>query len=322
MIESLADLLFDSAPWRPGRNRDAALALLLGLHACLSLMVAAGAAALIPRRGLFARRRLLLLFLAIGYGLPGLGYITVLWFALLLRRAPEKLDPDRLQQLTLPDFDPHQRIGHGFRQAGIRAFLGNTAAPTDNRLRALVALQNLSGRLTTPLLRSVLADANEDLRLLAYGMLDAREKTLNAAIHDARTRLSYARDIDDRRLLARKLSDLYWELVHQELVQGDLRRHALDESWRYALEAIDDRDAALALRLGRIAQQQHRPDVAQTYFERALALGMPGTRVLPYLAELAFEQGDFATTRARLARLAGVSVLPRLEPVVAYWSRA
>ncbi|MEZ5627663.1 MAG: hypothetical protein R3E34_09070 [Rhodocyclaceae bacterium] len=44
--------------------------------------------------------------------------------------------------------------------------------------------------MASPLLRDLLGDDSEDLRLLAYGMLDHKEKTLNAQIHAEHRRLA------------------------------------------------------------------------------------------------------------------------------------
>jgi hypothetical protein len=41
--------------------------------------------------------------------------------------------------------------------------------------------------------------------------------------------------------------------------------------------------------------------------------------VLPYVAELAYDQGDYATTRALLSRLTPDASLHRLAAVLRYW---
>ena len=53
-----------------------------------------------------------------------------------------------------------------------------------------------------------------------------------------------------------------------------------------------------------------------------LALGLPATRVLPYLAEARFEQRDFAGASQLVHQLSAWNSLPRLRPIVDYWTRA
>ena len=61
------------------------------------------------------------------------------------------------------------------------------------------------------------------------------------------------------------------------------------------------------------------PATAQAYAQ-ARELGLPATRVLPYQAELCFDRKDFAQARALMQELGQWSALPRLHPVVDYWS--
>ena len=46
----------------------------------------------------------------------------------------------------------------------------------------------------------------------------------------------------------------------------------------------------------------------------------PATRVLPYQAELCFERRDFAGARRLMLELANWGSLPRLRPVINYWT--
>ncbi|MEF8723878.1 MAG: hypothetical protein V5B30_15205 [Candidatus Accumulibacter delftensis] len=48
---------------------------------------------------------------------------------------------------------------------------------------------------------------------------------------------------------------------------------------------------------------------------------MPKTRIVPYLAEVAFATGDYDEVRALMGDLDNWQSLPRLQPVIAYWSR-
>lgn len=305
---------------------DQRLAWYLLVHLGASLLLAAATAALLPAGPPRQRLRLLLLMAACCYGVPIAGFVGVAVGTLLLRvyRSPQARPA--FESLQLPAFDPHQRPQAGFRQSGLRSFLGNSAVPINARIGAMTALQYVSGRVSTPLLRDVLSDPSEDIRLLAYGMLDNQEKRINRAIDEELKALAELPAGDSRARLdvTQRLSDLYWELVYQELAQGDLRDYAIAESRRYCqivLAAAPD-NAALQLRLGRLLHETGDLDGADRAYRRALELGLPATRVLPYQAELGFERRDFATTARLMNELANWASLPRLRPVIDYWTNA
>lgn len=308
-----------------GGSDERALLLYLLAHAGASALLSLIAIALLPQHLAKPRLPILLLMFGTSYAIPVLGILAVIGGTLLLHALPAIRRGDAFRAIELPEIDPHQRPGSGFRQAGMRSFLSNTQAPVATRLRALVALQNVSGRVASPLLRDVLTDPSEDIRLLAYGMLDNKEKHINHAIHSESTRFGAAKaGTAERAEAAKRLADLYWELIYQELAQGDLRLHALQQSLHYtqiSLEQTPD-DAGLHLRHGRLLQSLGEARPAQAAYDRALALGLPKTRILPYLAEVAYDIGDFATVCALMNELGDWQSLPRLQPVIRYWNRA
>jgi len=321
---ALSALALELAAWTGalrGESSDAALLAYLAGHAVAGALMALLFLRLLPAPLQQPRRPILLLLFGIGFAVPLLGFVGIAAAVVALRSQRAAPRPAAFRAVPLPAIDPHQRPGSGFRQAGLGSFLANSHAPEGTRLRALVALQNVPGRLASPLLRNVLADPCEDIRLLAYGMLDGQEKRLNDLIHQERTRLAEGDD-DSRADATQRLADLYWELVYQELAQGDLRTHALQQSLMHTLATLErDSDAAaLHLRLGRLRQMLGEAAGAHAAYQRALALGMPRTRITPYLAELEYDARRFAAVRAHMAELGGWASLPRLRPVIRYWS--
>jgi len=316
-----------SGPLLLGGQTDSALASYLLVHALACVMLSLFLFPLLSTRQARPRLAIVLLMMVCSYAVPIAGFLGVLAAALVLRLYRKPATHTDFESLQMPEFDQHQRRQGHFRHAGLRSFLGNIHAPIQSRLRAMVALQYVSGRTASPLLRTVLSDPSEDLRLLAYGMLDTLEKRVNSSIDAELSTLHAAQEAAGNAALrtlesAQRLSDLYWELIYQELVQGDLRKHAIKESLRYCDWVLAEQtdNAQLCLRRGRLLHEQKRPDEAAQAYAQARELGLPATRVLPYQAELCFDRKDFAQAHALMQELAQWSALPRLRPVVDYWS--
>lgn len=272
---------------------------------------------------------MLALMAVCSYAVPLAGFIGVFLGTLVLRVYRAARPIEDFQSVHLPEFDLHQRIQSGFRQTGLRAVLGNSEVPARSRMRAMVALQHMPGRISSPLLRNVLNDSSEDLRLLAYGMLDALERNISRSIDKELDTLREAEEKEGADPLgptglqaAEKLSALYWELVYQNLAQGDMRNYAISESLRFCERVLaqQPQHPQHNLRRGLLLHALGRMDEAEQAYARAQQLGLPATRVLPYLAELSFEQRDFAKTRQLMQQLDEWSALPRLRPVIDYWS--
>lgn len=234
------------------------------------------------------------------------------------------------------------------RAAGLlRAGAANAAASDMRRLAALAGLEAMPARSTGPLLRALLEDSVEDVRLLAYGMLDAAEQRLTRQILQAQDCLHALADGDPagRAAAHERLAQLHWELVYQNLAQGDVRGHTLEQADRHAeaaLQALSEAPGATTLYVraadgsgvaspaaglwqlrGRLALARRDPAAARAALQRAIALGFPRERAWPLLAEAAYLEGDFAAARAAMQGLrqaASLPALPQLQPVLRYWT--
>jgi hypothetical protein len=270
-----------------------------------------------PRWPLYAMLWLACTFVPVAGGLiVCIGWASASWFP----ASPDDHEPGIVPS---PQFVSHllSRVAPG-SGARLQAQLANPRVAAQDRLSALVAIQGMPTRATGTLLRDLLSDPLEDVRLVAYGTLDRTEQDIQARIMTATAALDQESDPAERYALNRQLAELHFELIYQDLVHGPMYRHALEEADRYAQEALrfDPRDAALWVIRGRLALADNlviRPDYC---LQRALACGFPRDRLVPWLAEAAFQRGDYARVRELLSSLGPAAAQSVLKPVVRYWS--
>jgi hypothetical protein len=162
----------------------------------------------------------------------------------------------------------HSYLGPGALAARLRF-----AREPAERVRAVLATRRLEGARATPLLRASLRDPHEDVRLLAYALLEDRERQGDAAIRALLAALAAAAP-DRRATVHEQLADAYWELCYQGLVAGEMEAFVLSR----ALEHLDaatgeapERAARWLLR-GRVLLRQGRQR------PRAAALEEPALR--------------------------------------------
>jgi hypothetical protein len=212
-----------------------------------------------------------------------------------------------------------------FRGLSVRQLLVDVHAAATLRTRALNAIAAKPARIAGDLLRRLLSDPVEDLRLVAYGLLDAQEKVLRGRIAEQDALLAEidATPRDDwtgrasRAEVRRHLAELHFELVYQSLVQGDVREHTLARAIEHAEAAIalDPTDGGLRQLLARM-HLERGDDLLQ-----AAEHGLPLQRVRPYLAEMAFLRRDWALVREEMGRIDPLTVTPRMAALVRYWRR-
>jgi hypothetical protein len=262
--------------------------------------------------------RLAYLF-ALNMTMPVAGLASLALGQYLAKRFTLPRHDDNIATLDEPCFTLHRdREGYSFRGGEVRARLLNKDTPSNQKMGALASIQETPARVTRDILHGLLTDSCDDIRLLAYGILDGKEKEVTHRILQLEDRLarcgrSEAKDAHHQ------MTELYWELIYQSLVQGDLLAHAAEQMRTHARLVLEHGDdASIWFLLTRLELAMNNPDAAQLAFDHACRCCCAPERLLPYLAELRYLQRRHLDVRATLLRLAGMGV-PSLEPAMRYW---
>ncbi|BEV71943.1 MULTISPECIES: lipopolysaccharide assembly protein LapB [unclassified Paludibacterium] len=295
---------------------------MLLLQALAALLATPATLTLLPRR--FKHRQALTgLFLwCYLFAVPIGGLLLTCGAIALASRLPAEPEDLPIELTWAPTFLAPQASTSFGRGAHLKSVLQSQGAASSFRMTALMAMQAMPMRTVSPLLRTMLDDQFEDIRLLAFWMLDRQEKELTQKILDQLPRLKLTLSKSERYRVNKELALLYNELVYSYLVQGDVYRHAAREADRYAAEALAlmPGDASLWRLRGRLALDRGDTASATTMLDLAMVHGFERLRLLPYLAEVAYLDKDYAQVKALLAAQPLSSALPVMQPVIRYWS--
>ncbi|MFO1390745.1 MAG: hypothetical protein U1E94_00760 [Agitococcus sp.] len=279
---------------------------------------------LLPKNYQQPRVWVMLLLFNLSFFIPVIGLFGFAIGSLIANWLPFFRTEHRFQAVESPHYEmPKHAVEAGLRSGRVRQQLSDKNTPVELRMKALLALQSMPARHASGILREALSDSSDDLRLLAYGMLDSREKQLTHRIQEALHTYQQASSSAERYLPARELAELYWELVYQNLVQGDMRSFALEQVQKYANEVLKEKvkDAGLWSISGRMWTIRGDYIRATGCFSTAIKQGFPLARAEPYLAELAFLRQDYQTTRRIMKNLSERGGSRPLLMASDYWSK-
>ena len=295
------------------------------VHGVASLLLAAFVSAALPSHLRRPVPAVILLLFGFSFFIPVLGLIGQVVAVLVARFLP-RIVPE-LPYAEIPpiefEFPPREiRERTKYGQGGLTSRLKDSGVPKETRFKSLLALQGMPPKIANPLLQEMLGDTADEVRLVAYGILDNQEKNINQHIHDELEKLQDADSPDMELIALRRLAELYWELVYGGLVHGDVRDHAMGETDRYLTQAmrIAPEDAGLWFLKGRMLLFKRDP-AAEAALHRAVANGLEESRVLSYFAQIAFERRDYKEVRRIFSSLSESQYAARLRPAVRYWSR-
>lgn len=250
-------------------------------------LAALAAASLFARalhvRGSADHRAAFLHAFCVCFFLPVAGQVLLLCVSAASKVFQPRAHDSQFAEVEKPRFDSvksHVAYGAAVR---LRARLDAHDAGVADRISAVVALRFLPTRITSGMLRELLSDPIEEIRLLAYGIPNAAEDAVAQKILEATERLEKTASVPEKARLTASLAELHWELIYQNLVHGELRTHTLArvEDQARATLALDDRQGAMWYLLGRVALQKGNPEDAESCMRHAETCRFPPSACCP-----------------------------------------
>jgi tetratricopeptide (TPR) repeat protein len=224
--------------------------------------------------------------------------------------------------VRLPEYDVQGKDLNRSGQGAIRSRL-TTNVPGDIRMQSLLSLQAVPSRVSNPILENLLGDSTDDVRLVAFGMLDSEEKKISVLIQRERAYLNTDLTLEQRHTCLRHLAELHWGLTYAALAQGELRAHILSQA-RSFLEAAIAVDVLLTSGLfflkARILLAQGDLESAEQALLQALDMGQSKISALPYLAEMAFKRREFERVQQLMQQLVELNVASRVRAIADFWT--
>lgn len=304
------------------------LASYFSLHAVASIMVTWLAWVLLPSNYKKPFAPVCALLWAFAFFIPVLGVAAILVVVQIAKRFPRILRIERYVTVRMPEFSGVQREAterSDLRAGDARRILKDATLPLETRLRVLVALQSMEPKAAVPLLISLLADPSEDIRLLAYSMVDSWEKDLVQKIQKANTELENARQCGNNTLVInalRRLAELHWMQADTGLARGDLRRFALEHAQKFCeqVHAQDIRAPGIWQLYARILIELGHLEAAMQAVKMARRLRMPLTDMFSLMGQIAYLQHNYAAVRRYAALLPDNALMPAsVLRTAAFW---
>ena len=255
------------------------------------------------------------------FAIPFIGSVGLVLGMLLALYLPRSSRDIPWQEVDIPEL-PFQPIDMDlqvvYSQGGLRQVL-REAISTDKRLKALMATRQMNDRDAIEILREALKDPSDDVRLLAYSMLEQKEKTLAQRAGTLQQSLQSADDLTSVSL-QRRLAQVWWEMAYLGLAQGGLRHYYLDSAGKLLRRLVARRSQHNDWRLlGRVELALGNIDNAEEAFRSALAGGSSPELIMPYLGEVAYLRRDFAQVRQHLSACPLERFHPANRPVIESW---
>ena len=192
----------------------------------------------------------------------------------------------------------------------------------NKRLQAVYATLKLEDRDAIPLLRTALGDATDDIRLLAYALLDRKEYRLSKRIEQAKQDLE-KQENSGKKQLYRQIANDYWELAHLGLVQGEAKNYVLGMAFQYIQLSLvySPQDSGLLFQYAQILLRLGKYQEALEEFKKAEMLGIEFICLQTYYAEIAFYTRRYYEVKQLMTAIELPAAYPLLTTAARFWRK-
>lgn len=260
--------------------------------------------------------------LLINISLPLFGVIISVFFMIIIygirkkfRKQVESYD----SSINLREIKPiYAKYGAG---GGLMHLMANDES-TVQRTKALFALGKMKISNINQLMYGLLSDQADEIRLLAFNILDQQESFITEDINRILKLLKVTEpDTETFAKFEKDLALLYWELIYRRLILKELEESMLIKAQAYALSAIKilKSDGSLFALLGKIYTRLKQYKQAEEMFDQTTAFNIPPSQVFPYLAEIKFKQREYIATKQYLDHSDTLLDIELVAPVKRFW---
>jgi len=255
-------------------------------------------------------------FLPIVGGLIGLFIVTFVYIKHTNFHEHAELIDDTM---NLEDIQP---LVTKYGSGGARRQLLNQLSSKHQRTDALFKIAQSQSTDVNLLFYQLLPDTSDEIRLLAFSILDEQENRLTKSIHEVQTLLqTHPTGSKTYAQLEKNIAQLYWEQAYQHLIITELEHALLEKAHRYALSAshllIDD--ASLWILLGKIYTRLKQYSQAEASLDKARKLKAAPIKIYPYLAEIYFNKRDYPSVKKYLSISASLNDIYPIASVINFW---
>jgi tetratricopeptide (TPR) repeat protein len=263
-----------------------------------------------------------LFLLFFNMAIPGIGYLFTLWLSYYLLTVEFVKVLKNTKMLNMEELDQEfPRVKRGFGEGSMVELMSNALAPQTLRMRALSTMAENMTQKNVALIKHSLSDKDDEIRLYSFSLISNMEQALNTKVHHTTLRYKNSRSADEKLAAAGELAFLYWEMIYFDLSDEILKKYLVEESYKYARELFvsDMSNTSINVLLGKIHLMRKEYEQATTHFIIAIENGVKREYIIPYLAELYFQSGNYKSIRSMLGVVGELEMNATLYPVVEQW---
>lgn len=236
-----------------------------------------------------------------------------------LLTAQRKYDKHQIKTITLSG--KIRPLINRYGVIRLRTHLQAQDVPLHYRIDALKIISKMSNPKKNVLLRSVLPEQHDELRLLSFNLINRQENEFLPLINQGVELLKTDISVKRKALIHKWLAAQYWEILYRNLSESALQDYILKQCFYHLklASSVLDQNASIDFLFGKIYLRQKQADNAILSFEQAIENGASALRIFPYVAEAYYAKHNYAAIRNFIRMRINVHNTINYTQIINFW---
>ncbi len=304
------------------RNYFLSIAIFMAFHALSAIFLAYASYIAMPKR-YKKNYKEFLLFCFLFFFILSAEFLAFLLFDFVFKRTTG-------ETAEVLHINPELEIGHKIISVAVRQYgegsvlsrLTCANAPVSLQQSSLLYLINKSPALSYKFVKQSVYNPQDEIRLLAFGLLSNIENGINNKIAELKKYLADT-TINNVGEIYLDIANLYWEAVYKNISDNEFESYNLSQSRDYVLMSINEnyKSFETVFLLGKIYLRSKDIEQAKNYFSESLSFEYSKEKAMPYLAEIYYAKKYFMETKKMFKEIKSRSLNNRLNNIIEIWTR-
>ena len=295
---------------------------LIYLHIFISITIALLSTVILKKR---YKNNFFYIFFAIlvfNLALPIISYILSLFISILLVNIKEKKYLHLVQKFNKKEFlnSRFPIVKRIFGEGTAIRISEDNKSNSKQKMKSLVFMSTHPDKKNFPIIKKLLCDNDDEVRLFSFSLINNAENELNEKIIQIQKEFNYTKDTK----IAASLAQLYWDYIYygfSNLENESLNIKKIKKFINIALEDVDKKAEMLTL-LGKVYFYEKDYENALKTFQQALNFGVKKSNLTLYLAEIAYEKKAYVQVKSLLNEMNLLETSLFTAPIYQQWTKS
>ncbi len=277
------------------------------LHILISLIIALISTFLLKNRYTKPVYTIFLLIFSFNILLPVISNIITIFISIILANTKDKKYLHNVQKFNKQEFlnNNFKVVNRIFGEAAVTKLSTNTHNNTKQKMKSLVFLSNNPDKKNFPIIKKLLRDRDNEVRLFSFSLLNSSENELNEKITSALKEFNSTKNEQKKSKVAGELAHLHWDFIYYGFASSETEDLVIKNTENFSNIALKNEIAKgeTNLLLGKVQLYKKDYDNAMKSFKLAIFYGIKKSIINFYLAEIAYEKKDYLETKLLLKEI-------------------